>query len=253
LLARPANASQTGVAHLCSCSFLSLHINSVVSVKPKYQMPLFALNKEILFPPVHLSEPDGLLAMGGDLSTERLLLAYRSGIFPWYDGGTPLWWCPDPRFVLFPVELKVSKSMQQLLKKNAFQFSINKAFVEVINNCKTTARKDQEGTWITNEVKIAYIKLHELGYAHSAEVWSDNELVGGCYGIRMDKVFFGESMFSKQSNASKYAFIKYVEQLKKENVQLIDCQVFTAHLESLGARMIPRTEFISLLHSLIQQ
>lgn len=212
-------------------------------------MPLFVLNKELVFPPVHLSEPDGLLAMGGDLSVERLLLAYRSGIFPWFDGETALWWCPDPRFVLYPQQLKVSKSMKQLLKKNAFQFTINKAFAEVINNCKTTARKDQDSTWITNEVKIAYTKMHELGYAHSAEVWLNNELVGGCYGIRMGQVFFGESMFSKQSNASKYAFIKYVEQLKKENVQLIDCQVYTAHLESLGAVMIPRSEFISQLNA----
>ena len=215
-------------------------------------MPLFVLNKELVFPPVHLSEPDGLLAMGGDLSTDRLLLAYRSGIFPWFDGETPLWWCPDPRFVLYPQQLKVSKSMQQLLKRNAFQFTINKAFAEVINNCKTTARKDQDSTWITNEVKIAYIKMHELGYAHSAEVWLNNELVGGCYGIRMGQVFFGESMFSKQSNASKYAFIKYVEQLKKENVHLIDCQVYTAHLESLGAGMIPRSEFVSQLNTFIK-
>jgi leucyl/phenylalanyl-tRNA---protein transferase len=215
-------------------------------------MPLYALNKELVFPPVHLAEPDGLLALGGDLSIERLLLAYRSGIFPWYDGGTPLWWCPDPRFVLFPEELKVSRSMKQLLKKNAFRFSVNQAFADVINNCKTMARRDQEGTWITNEVKIAYTKLHELGYAHSAEAWLNDELVGGCYGIRMGNVFFGESMFSKQSNASKYAFILYVEQLKQENVQLIDCQVYTAHLESLGARMIPRTAFISLLNSLIK-
>jgi leucyl/phenylalanyl-tRNA---protein transferase len=215
-------------------------------------VPLFVLNKELVFPPVHLSEPDGLLAMGGDLSIDRLLLAYRSGIFPWFDGETPLWWCPDPRFVLYPQQLKVSKSMQQLLKRKAFQFTINKTFAEVINNCKTTARKDQDSTWITNEVKIAYTKMHELGYAHSAEVWLNNELVGGCYGIRMGQVFFGESMFSKQSNASKYAFIKYVEQLKKENVQLIDCQVYTAHLESLGAGMIPRSEFISQLNTFIK-
>lgn len=214
-------------------------------------MPLFALSKELVFPPVHLSEPDGLLAMGGDLSTERLLLAYRSGIFPWFDGDIPLWWCPDPRFVLFPAEINVSKSMKQLLKRNAFEFTINKAFATVINNCKTTARKDQEGTWITNEVKNAYIQLHHLGHAHSAEAWLNNELVGGCYGVRLGNVFFGESMFSKVSNASKYAFISYVEQLKKENVQLIDCQVYTEHLESLGARMIARTEFIGLLNQLI--
>ena len=214
-------------------------------------MPLFALSKELVFPPVNLSEPDGLLAMGGDLSTERLLLAYRSGIFPWFDGDTPLWWCPDPRFVLFPEEINVSKSMKQLLKRNAFEFTVNKSFTAVINNCKATARKGQDSTWITNEVKAAYIQLHQLDYAHSAEAWLNNELVGGCYGIRLGNVFFGESMFSKVSNASKYAFISYVEQLKKENVQLIDCQVYTEHLESLGARMIPRTEFISLLEKLL--
>ena len=215
-------------------------------------MPLFALSKELVFPPVNLSEPDGLLAMGGDLSTERLLLAYRSGIFPWFDGDTPLWWCPDPRFVLFPEEINVSKSMKQLLKRNAFEFTVNKSFTAVINNCKATARKGQDSTWITNEVKAAYMQLHQLGYAHSAEAWLNNELVGGCYGIRLGNVFFGESMFSKVSNASKYAFISYVEQLKKENVQLIDCQVYTEHLESLGARMIERPLFLKLLDELIK-
>ena len=215
-------------------------------------MPLFALSKELIFPPVHLSEPDGLLAMGGDLTTERLLLAYRSGIFPWFDGDTPLWWCPNPRFVLFPPELKISKSMKQLIKKDAFSFTINKAFAEVIDNCKTSPRKDQLGTWITEDVKTAYIKLHQLGYAHSAEAWLNGELVGGCYGIRMDKVFFGESMFSKVANASKYAFINYVEFLQKEKIELIDCQVYTPHLESLGATMIEREKFINLLNTLIK-
>lgn len=214
-------------------------------------MALFALGKEIVFPPVHLAEPDGMLAIGGDLSTERLLLAYKNGIFPWYDGDVPLWWCPDPRFVIFPEELKVSKSMKQLLNRQAFTFTVDKDFVSVINSCKTVSRKDQDGTWISDEVKAAYIKLHQLGYAHSAEVWLNSELVGGCYGIRMGKVFFGESMFSKVSNASKYAFISYVEQLKKEGISLIDCQVYTTHLESLGARMIDRSSFIQLLDKLI--
>jgi leucyl/phenylalanyl-tRNA--protein transferase len=210
-------------------------------------MPLFALDKELLFPPVHLAEPDGLLAVGGDLSAKRLLLAYRNGIFPWYEGEHILWWCPDPRFVLFPQELKVSKSMRQLIKRNAFEFTINRAFTEVINNCKTIPRRDQQSTWITNDVKEAYINMHELGFAHSAEVWDEGELVGGLYGIRLGNVFFGESMFSKKSNASKYAFIKYIEFLLTENVKLVDCQVYTEHLESLGARMIPRSEFTSLL------
>ncbi|NII29528.1 leucyl/phenylalanyl-tRNA--protein transferase [Pseudoflavitalea sp. X16] len=214
-------------------------------------MPLFALEKDLFFPPVHLAEPDGLLAIGGDLSQERLLLAYRSGIFPWYEGQHILWWCPDPRFVLFPGELKVSKSMQQLLKRQAFTFTVNKAFTAVIDNCKTIERPGQSGTWITPAVKDAYTKLHYAGYAHSAEVWQGDELVGGLYGIRMGKVFFGESMFSKMSNASKYAFISYVQLLKAEGVQLIDCQVYTDHLQSLGARMIDRDDFIQLLGKLV--
>jgi leucyl/phenylalanyl-tRNA--protein transferase len=211
-------------------------------------MPLFALDKQLVFPPVHLSEPDGLLAIGGDLSTERLLLAYRNGIFPWYEGEHILWWCPDPRFVLFPAELKISKSMKVLLKREAFEFTINKAFADVINHCKTVTRKEQGGTWITEDVKKAYTVLHQLGYAHSAEVWKDGQLAGGLYGIRMGNVFFGESMFSKESNASKFAFIRYIEYLKTEGVQLIDCQVYTEHLENLGARMIHREKFISLLY-----
>lgn len=211
-------------------------------------MPLFALDKKLAFPPVHLSEPDGLLAVGGDLSADRLLLAYSSGIFPWYEGDHILWWCPDPRFVLFPQELKVSKSMKALIKKNAFEFTINKAFSEVINNCKTISRREQDGTWITDEVKIAYTRLHHQGYAHSAEVWKNGELAGGLYGVRLGKVFFGESMFSNRSNASKYAFINYVEYLKTENVQLIDCQVYTEHLESLGAKMIDRENFMQELY-----
>lgn len=213
-------------------------------------MPLFALDKNLVFPPVDLAEPDGLLAVGGDLSTERLLLAYRSGIFPWYENEHILWWCPDPRFVLFPDELKVSNSMHQLIKKNAFEFTVNKNFETVINSCKTISRRGQESTWITDAVKNAFLRLHDLGYAHSAEAWLHGELVGGLYGMRLGKVFFGESMFSKVSNASKFAFIKYVQQLQMENVSLIDCQVYTAHLESLGARMIDRREFIGLLDEL---
>lgn len=210
-------------------------------------MPLFALDSDLVFPPVHLAEPDGLLAVGGDLSTDRLLLAYRNGIFPWYEGEHILWWCPDPRFVLFPEELKISKSMAQLLKKDWFEFRTNTNFREVIRQCKTISRREQESTWITEEVKAAFTLLHNLGHAHSAETWYDGELVGGLYGIRMGKVFFGESMFSKQSNASKFAFINYVQLLKKEGVELIDCQVYTAHLESLGARMIERRDFIEML------
>ncbi|MEJ0106318.1 MAG: leucyl/phenylalanyl-tRNA--protein transferase [Bacteroidota bacterium] len=214
-------------------------------------MALFVLNNEIAFPPVDHAEPDGLLAVGGNLSTERLLLAYRKGIFPWYEGDYILWWCPDPRFVLFPGELKVSGSMKSLLKKNKFEFTINQAFPEVIANCKNIKRHDQDGTWITDEVEKAYTHLHTSGYAHSAETWYNGRLVGGLYGIRLGKIFFGESMFSTEDNASKYAFIKYIDQLKKEGTELIDCQVYTAHLESLGARMISRKEFTNRLQQLV--
>jgi leucyl/phenylalanyl-tRNA--protein transferase len=214
-------------------------------------MSLFILNNELLFPPVELSEPDGLLAVGGDLSTERLLLAYRNGIFPWYEGQHILWWCPDPRFVLFPGELRESKSMKQLYKRHAFEFRTDTAFSEVITNCKTISRRGQESTWISEEVKAAYTRLHVAGYAHSAETYLEGQLVGGLYGVRLGKVFFGESMFSKSSNASKYAFIRYVQQLREEGVELIDCQVYTEHLESLGAKMIGRLEFLSLLETLI--
>lgn len=214
-------------------------------------MPLFVLNKELVFPPAHLAEPDGLLAMGGDLSSERLLIAYRNGIFPWYSDDVILWWSPDPRFVLFPPELKLSKSIRPLFNKNAFTFTTNKAFREVIRNCKQSQRPGQVGTWITDEVEKAFINMHELGYAHSAEVWLDGELVGGLYGIRLGKVFFGESMFSKRPNASRYAFIKYVHLLQSEGVELVDCQVYTNYLESFGARMIPRVHFLKLLQELI--
>lgn len=213
-------------------------------------MSIFALDNKLVFPPVHLSEPDGLLAIGGDLSPERLLLAYQNGIFPWYEGEYILWWSPDPRCVLFPNELKVSHSMSQLLKRNAFDFTINAAFTDVIKACKQIDRKNQASTWITDEVEKAFAHMHSLGYAHSAEVWHNGELAGGLYGLRMGKVFFGESMFSNMSNASKYAFIKYVQQLQSEGVELIDCQVHTTHLESLGARMIPRDDFIKLLAEL---
>jgi leucyl/phenylalanyl-tRNA--protein transferase len=214
-------------------------------------MPLFVLDKDLNFPPVHLAGPDGLLAMGGDLSPERLLIAYRNGIFPWYEGDHILWWCPDPRFVLFPDDLKIHKSMKPLLKRDEFEFTVNKAFKQVINLCKKIRRPGQEGTWITDEVEKAFIKMHELGYAHSAEVWRDGELSGGLYGIKMGKVFFGESMFSKESNASRYAFIKYIQQLTAEGIELIDCQVYTEYLESFGAKMILRDDFVRLLDELI--
>ncbi len=210
-------------------------------------MALYILDQKLWFPPAVESLPDGLLAIGGDLSTERLLLAYKNGIFPWYDGDLPMWWCPDPRFVLFPNEMKVSKSMKTLLKRNVFRFTINQAFAYVIKACKEVKRNEQEGTWINDDVENAYIELHKKGIAISAEVWRDDLLVGGLYGIRMNNVFFGESMFSHVSNASKYAFIRLVSKLKNEGISLVDCQVYTEHLESLGAKMIDRNKFLELI------
>lgn len=210
-------------------------------------MPIAVLTDKLWFPPADKAAADGLLAIGGDLKPERLLLAYRSGIFPWFnEDEPPLWWCPDPRCVILPDELYISKSMRQLLKQNAFTVTVNKTFADVIHLCAET-RQQREGTWITDEIKEAYGTLHRSGYAVSVEAWQNEELVGGLYGIRMGKLFFGESMFSKVSNASKYAFISYVQQLKNEGVLLIDCQIYTAHLESLGARMIPRKEFLEIV------
>ncbi|HOZ85241.1 MAG TPA: leucyl/phenylalanyl-tRNA--protein transferase [Niabella sp.] len=213
-------------------------------------MAIFALDESIYFPPSHLAEPDGLLAIGGDLSIERLLLAYRSGIFPWYSEPPILWWCPNPRFILIPQELKISKSLKPLLNRNAFEFTINKCFKEVISQCKNVYRPHESGTWINEEIVSAYCKLHEIGFAHSAEVWQDGQLVGGLYGIKLGKVFFGESMFSLVSNASKFAFTKYVQALILEDVQLIDCQVYTPYLESLGAKMIDGTRFQNMIKHL---
>ena len=214
-------------------------------------MSLWVIDNELIFPPVESAESDGLLAMGGDLSTDRLLLAYRKGIFPWYEGEHILWWCPDPRFVLFPEEIKISKLITSLINKNEFEFTINKDFSKVIHECKKIVRPGQSGTWITDEVEKAYTHMHSLGYAHSAEVWKDGELVGGLYGIKIGKVFFGESMFSKTSNASKIAFTRYVQQLTAEGIKMIDCQVYTSYLESFGARMIAREKFIELLSNLL--
>jgi leucyl/phenylalanyl-tRNA--protein transferase len=211
-------------------------------------MPIHYLSKQLWFPPVEKATPEGILAIGGDLSIDRLLLAYKSGIFPWFnEDEPPIWWCPDPRFVLSPADLYISKSMQQLFKKKAFEVTVNKAFKEVIHMCRKT-RMLKEGTWITKEIEKAYTTLHQMGYAVSVEAWKNNELVGGLYGIRIGDLFFGESMFSKVSNASKYAFIWYVKQLEKEGVVLIDCQVYTDHLGSLGAKLITRNEFIKILN-----
>ena len=210
-------------------------------------MSLTILDENIWFPPLEDALEDGLLAMGGDVSTKRLIKAYQEGIFPWYEGETPLWWSPNPRFVIYPANLKVSATMKQVIKRQEFVFKTNTAFDQVIAHCKKIKRAGQYGIWITPAVEKAYNILHQLGIAHSAEAWKGDTLVGGLYGIKMGKLFFGESMFSNQSNASKYAFIEYVEILKNEGVVLIDCQVYTSHLESLGAIMIARNEFMEIL------
>lgn len=209
---------------------------------------MYFLLKELFFPDVTEADRDGILAVGGDLSPERLLLAYQSGIFPWFDSDEPiLWWAPPRRMVLFPDELVVSKSMRSILRKEIFTVTFNKDFRGVISNCSQIRRNGQRGTWITSEMIEAYVKLHELGFAKSVEVWQNNELVGGLYGIDLGHVFCGESMFSKVSNASKVAFITLVENLKIRKYKLIDCQVHNDHLESLGAREIEREEFMQIL------
>ena len=202
------------------------------------------------FPDIRFTSDDGLLAVGGSLTESRLMEAYSKGIFPWYDESQPiLWWCPDPRMVLFPHKLKVSKSMKQLFKKKAFKITYNEAFETVIENCAKIKRKGQLGTWITPEMKAAYIGLNKKGIAQSVEVWKDGEIVGGLYGIYLKnkKLFCGESMFAKVSNASKYGFISMVRKLQENGVNLIDCQVHTDHLESLGAEEISRKEFLEYL------
>lgn len=205
------------------------------------------LTDKLQFPPPEAADEEGLLAIGGDLSTDRLLLAYRNGIFPWYEGDVPLWWNPDPRFVIFPEALKVSKSMKQVLKQNTFTITKNGAFEQVISNCMKTPRPRQDGTWINKDVIEAYTNLHLFGIAHSFEAWQQDKLVGGFYGLQIGQVFFGESMFSHVSNASKAAFITGVQQMISQGLKLIDCQVYTPHLESLGAKMIDRKEFLGLL------
>ena len=209
---------------------------------------IFRLDKRIIFPEPSLAEEDGLLAVGGDLSTDRLILAYHNGIFPWYNDDTPiLWYSPHERFVLFPDELKISKSMRQVLKSGRFKVTYEENFAEVIDACSTVNRKDQPGTWITTDMKSAYIRLHKGGHAHSVEVWEDEKLVGGLYGVQVGEVFCGESMFSKVSNASKVALISLCNTNK---YRLIDCQVYTEHLESLGARMISRDEYLRILKNI---
>lgn len=211
---------------------------------------MYILSKELFFPPVTDANADGILAIGGDLSPERLILAYKSGIFPWFEQGEPImWWSPNPRMVLFLDELVVSKSMRNILNRNVFKVTFNQNFRAVISNCQKVKRNGQTGTWITNDMSEAYCKLNEMGIAKSVEVWQNEELVGGLYGIDLGHIFCSESMFSTISNASKVAFITLVNNLKNSNYKLLDCQVYNEHLESLGCREIERTEFIELLKS----
>jgi leucyl/phenylalanyl-tRNA--protein transferase len=210
---------------------------------------MYRVTEALFFPAVETASPEGILAFGGDLSPERLLLAYQCGIFPWFEASEPiLWWSPNPRMVLFLDELKVSKSMRNILNRSLFKVTFNQDFRAVISNCQQVKRDGQNGTWITNEMIEAYCKMHELGVAKSVEVWKDDKLVGGLYGIDLGHVFCGESMFSLVSNASKVAFISLVNQLKQDNYKLLDCQVYNEHLESLGCREIPREQFVRVLN-----
>jgi leucyl/phenylalanyl-tRNA--protein transferase len=210
---------------------------------------MYFVTKELYFPPVEETSPEGILAVGGDLSPERLLLAYKSGIFPWFEDDEPiLWWSPEERMVLFFENLKVSKSMRNILNKEEFKVTFNRDFKAVVTNCQNIKRVGQNGTWITEDMIAAYCKLHELGFAKSVEVWKNDELVGGLYGIDLGDVFCGESMFSKVSNASKVAFITLAQKLEKADYKLIDCQVHNDHLESLGCIEIDRDEFINILN-----
>ena len=206
---------------------------------------IFRLDERLIFPKPDLAEPDGLLAVGGDLSTERLLLAYQNGIFPWYSDDTPiLWYSPHERFVLYPDELKISKSMRQVLRSGKLRVTVDTCFNDVITACSTAPREGQDGTWIVPDMIAAYNRLHLEGYAHSVEVWQDDKLVGGLYGVHVGDVFCGESMFSRVSNASKTALIYLCN---TGLYKLIDCQVHTGHLESLGARMISREQYMDVL------
>lgn len=207
-----------------------------------------------LFPPLDsaLQEPNGLLAVGGDLAPERLLAAYRRGIFPWYAPGEPiLWWSPDPRMVLFPAELKVSRSLARTLRRGDYELRLDTAFPQVVAACATAPRNGQQGTWIVPEMQAAYQGLHELGYAHSVETWASGELVGGLYGVALGRMFYGESMFSRRTDASKIALAHLVRYLQQRGFAMIDCQMHTPHLASLGARLLPRRQFAATVAELV--
>jgi leucyl/phenylalanyl-tRNA---protein transferase len=215
-------------------------------------MPVYILSEALAFPAPHLASEEGLLAVGGDLGYERLLLAYKMGIFPWYGEGEPiLWWSPDPRLVLYPKSLHVPKRLLRLIKQHRFRITMDTAFEVVITSCKQAPRENQQGTWIVDDMVAAYCRLHEAGYAHSVEAWQGDKLVGGLYGISLGNCFFGESMFSRRANASKVAFVTLVTHLGKKSFDLVDCQVATDHLIRFGAVKIPRHDFLAQLeHSL---
>lgn len=215
-------------------------------------MPIFRLSQKLVFPPAELAE-DGLLAVGGDLCQDRLLLAYRQGIFPWYSDDEPiLWWSPDPRMVLYPNRMYVSRRLLRILRSGRFQFTLDTAFEDVIDVCATIPRRDQEGSWITPEMRDAYVGLHRAGYAHSVECWRDGVLAGGLYGVSLGRCFFGESMFSRERDASKSALYVLCAECQARGVQLIDCQVANPHLFRMGAREIPRSAFLRLLQEELQ-
>ncbi len=209
---------------------------------------IFKLRKELTFPPASLAEPEGLLAVGGDLSVKRLMLAYKSGIFPWYSEGEPiLWWSPDPRFVLYPEKLKVSKSLERVIRSGRFEVTLNRDFRTVMSNCGSAKRRGESDTWITSEMIDAYCRLNEKGHAWSVEVWEKGELVGGLYGVKYGCIFSGESMFAKVSNASKVGLVFLVRHLQAVGCKVIDCQVVTEHLRSLGAEEISRDEYLDIV------
>jgi leucyl/phenylalanyl-tRNA---protein transferase len=211
-------------------------------------MPLFSLSEKLLFPPPWLAHPDGLLCIGGDLSVQRILLAYENGIFPWFAENEPiLWWSPDPRLVLFPGNIKISKSLRKTIRKKEFEITVDQAFEETIRSCAKPRKKRDTGTWLVEKMIEAYIRLHKSGFAHSVETWKDGRLVGGLYGISLGGVFFGESMFAFQNNASKVALTALTCHLTQYNYDLIDCQVKTDHLISMGAAEIPRKIFLNII------
>ena len=211
-------------------------------------MPVYQLPEELVFPSPHLASPEGLLAIGGDLSLNRLLLAYSNGIFPWYSEGEPiLWWSPDPRLVLYPDELNVSRSLKKVIKQNVFRVTHDCAFEEVITECARVRLENREGTWIVDDMVEAYCRLHESGFAHSVEAWQDDRLAGGLYGVSLGKCFFGESMFTRITNASKVALVALVDYLRPFDFAFIDCQITTAHLTRFGAREISRSRYLNEL------